>query len=77
MRGTIASASPEWRVLVALGQFGWINGKAICTHTHMHKTKVSRAVAILEQRKLIARRANRADMREVAGLADAGRTLDL
>jgi len=29
-----------------------------------HKTKVSRAVALLEGRKLIARRANRADLRE-------------
>jgi DNA-binding MarR family transcriptional regulator len=30
----------------------------------MHKTKVSRAVALLEKRKLLARRTNRADMRE-------------
>jgi DNA-binding MarR family transcriptional regulator len=66
----------EWRVLVALGQFGWINGKAICAHTHMHKTKVSRAVAILERRKLIARRANRADMREsLVALTPAGRSI--
>jgi DNA-binding MarR family transcriptional regulator len=66
----------EWRVLVALGQFGWINGKSICTHTHMHKTKVSRAVAILERRKLIARRANRADMREsLVSLTPAGRAI--
>ena len=76
MRGAIASAFAEWRVLVALGQFGWMNGKAICTHTHMHKTKVSRAVAMLEQRKLIARRANRADMREsLVSLTPAGRTI--
>jgi DNA-binding MarR family transcriptional regulator len=67
---------PEWRVLVVLAQFGWINGKAICTHTHMHKTKVSRAVAILERRKLVARRANRADMREsLVALTPAGRTI--
>jgi DNA-binding MarR family transcriptional regulator len=67
---------PEWRVLVALGQFGWMSGKAICTHTHMHKTKVSRAVAILEGRKLIARRANRADMREsLVSLTPAGRAI--
>jgi DNA-binding MarR family transcriptional regulator len=66
----------EWRVLVALGQFGLINGKAICTHTHMHKTKVSRAIAILERRKLIARRANRADMREsLVALTPAGRDI--
>ncbi len=67
---------PEWRVLVALGQYGWMNGKAICSHTHMHKTKVSRAVAILEKRKLIARRANRSDMREsLVSLTPAGRVI--
>ena len=55
---------PEWRVLVTLGQFGVMTGKAIGAHTHMHKTKMSRAVALLEKRKLLARRINRADMRE-------------
>ena len=55
---------PEWRVLVTLGQYGVMTGKAIGAHTHMHKTKVSRAVALMEQRKLLVRRANRADMRE-------------
>jgi len=67
---------PEWRVLVVLGQFSWMNGKAICAHTHMHKTKVSRAVANLERRKLITRRANRVDMREsLVSLTPAGRTV--
>jgi DNA-binding MarR family transcriptional regulator len=55
---------PEWRVLVTLGQFGVMTGKAIGAHSHMHKTKVSRAVALLEERKLVMRRANRADLRE-------------
>src|SRR5271167_4385082 len=55
---------PEWRVLVTLGQYGTMTGKAIGAHTHMHKTKVSRAVTLLEKRKLLLRRANRADMRE-------------
>jgi len=55
---------PEWRVLVTLGQFGMMTGKAIGAHSHMHKTKVSRAVAMLEERKLVTRRANRADLRE-------------
>ena len=54
----------EWRVLVTLGQFGMMTAKAIGTHSHMHKTKVSRAVAVLERRKLLVRRANRADLRE-------------
>jgi DNA-binding MarR family transcriptional regulator len=55
---------PEWRVLVTLGENGVMTGKAVGAHTHMHKTKVSRAVAQLEQRKLIGRKVNRADLRE-------------
>jgi DNA-binding MarR family transcriptional regulator len=67
---------PEWRVLVTLGQYGVMTGKAIGAHTHMHKTKVSRAVALLEKRKLLMRRANRADMREsFLSLTGAGRAM--
>jgi DNA-binding MarR family transcriptional regulator len=67
---------PEWRVLVTLGQFGMMTGKAIGAHSHMHKTKVSRAVALLEKRKLVARRANRADLREsFLALTQAGRAM--
>ena len=62
--------------LVTLGQFGVMTGKAIGAHTHMHKTKVSRAVALLEKRKLVVRRANRADMRE-SFLSLTGRPSDL
>ena len=65
---------PEWRVLVTLGEFGMMTAKAIGNHSHMHKTKVSRAVALLERRKLVARRANRADLREAfLSLTPAGR----
>jgi DNA-binding MarR family transcriptional regulator len=67
---------PEWRVLVTLGQFGVMTGKAVGAHSHMHKTKVSRAVAELEKRKLVARRANRADLREsFLSLTAAGRAI--
>jgi DNA-binding MarR family transcriptional regulator len=67
---------PEWRVLVTLGQYGMMTGKAIGGHSHMHKTKVSRAVALLEHRKLLARRANRADLREsFLTLTPAGRAM--
>jgi DNA-binding MarR family transcriptional regulator len=67
---------PEWRVLVTLGQFGMMTGKAIGAHSHMHKTKVSRAVAQLEKRKLVTRRANRADLREAfLALTPAGRSM--
>ncbi len=67
---------PEWRVLVTLGQYGMMTGKAVGAHSHMHKTKVSRAVAQLERRKLLTRRANRADLREsFLSLTPAGRTI--
>lgn len=55
---------PEWRVLVTLGEFESMTGKAVGEHSHMHKTKVSRAVALLEKRKWLVRRVNRSDLRE-------------
>jgi DNA-binding MarR family transcriptional regulator len=67
---------PEWRVLVTLGEYGVMTGKSIGAHTHMHKTKVSRAVAQLEQRKFVSRRANRADLREAfLTLTSTGRAI--
>lgn len=65
---------PEWRILVTLGEFEVMTAKAIGAHSHMHKTKVSRAVNALERRKLIMRRENRADRREAfLSLTPAGR----
>src|SRR5277367_1467053 len=67
---------PEWRVVVTLGQYGVMTAKAIGAHAHMHKTKVSRAVALLEKRRLTARRANRDDKREAfLSLTAAGRAM--
>jgi DNA-binding MarR family transcriptional regulator len=67
---------PEWRILVTLGQFETMTAKAIGAHSHMHKTKVSRAVSALERRKLIMRRENRADRREAfLSLTPAGRAV--
>jgi len=64
---------PEWRVLVTLGQCGMMTAKQVGAHSHMHKTKVSRAVALLERRKLVSRRTNRADLREAfLSLSPAG-----
>ena len=67
---------PEWRILVTLGQFETMTAKAIGAHSHMHKTKVSRAVSELERRKLLVRRENRADRREAfLTLTPAGRAI--
>ena len=55
---------PEWRVLAHLGQYAPITAKAVATHSRMHKTKVSRAVAALEELGLLARSGNDQDRRE-------------
>lgn len=66
----------EWRVLVTLGEFETMTGKAIGEHSHMHKTKVSRAVALLEKRNLLVRRVNRSDLREsFLSLTSEGRAI--
>jgi DNA-binding MarR family transcriptional regulator len=65
---------PEWRVLVTLGQFGEMTGKAIGDYSYMHKTKVSRAVAQLEKKRWVTRKVNREDLREgILSLTPVGR----
>jgi DNA-binding MarR family transcriptional regulator len=64
---------PGWRVLATLGQFGPLASKMIGAHSRMHKTKVSRAVAHLEERGLVRRAVNPGDKREgIATLTDKG-----
>jgi DNA-binding MarR family transcriptional regulator len=55
---------PEWRVLATLGQFEEMSAKAIGRHSAMHKTKVSRAVRALEERRWLRRRRSEEDRRE-------------
>jgi DNA-binding MarR family transcriptional regulator len=55
---------PEWRVLATLGQFEAMSAKAIGQHSSMHKTKVSRAVRALEERRWLRRRPSEEDRRE-------------
>jgi len=55
---------PEWRVLAHLGQYAPITAKAIGTHSRMHKTKVSRAVAELEKLGFLVRSGSDEDRRE-------------
>ena len=55
---------PEWRVLATLGQFEEMSAKAIGRHSAMHKTKVSRAVRALEDRRWLRRRQSEEDRRE-------------
>jgi DNA-binding MarR family transcriptional regulator len=55
---------PEWRVLATLGQFEAMSAKDIGRHSTMHKTKVSRAVRALEERRWLKRRESEEDRRE-------------
>lgn len=65
---------PEWRVLATLGEFDEMGAKEIGLHSYMHKTKVSRAVRALEERRWLNRRVNPTDRREeVLSLTPTGR----
>ena len=64
---------PEWRVLTVLGQHGTLTAKDIGGIGRMHKTKVSRALAVLEAKGFVARTINKSDMREAfVSLTDQG-----
>jgi hypothetical protein len=47
----------EWRVLFHLGRYGAMSAREISLRAGIHKTKVSRAVAALERKRFLARRA--------------------
>lgn len=54
---------PEWRALAALGSVGRMTATEVGAHSSMHKTKVSRAVYSLEQRRWLKRIPNEKDRR--------------
>ena len=55
---------PEWRVMATVGSRHGCTAQHIAASTRMHKTRVSRAVADLEERGLIERASSVADRRE-------------
>lgn len=64
----------EWRVLFHLGIYGQMTAKDIGLRARIHKTKVSRAVRKLEQRRFLTRTRDNADRRvEHLALTGAGR----
>lgn len=64
---------PEWRVVSTLGEFSQMTAKQIAAHTRMSKVKVSRAVAALDAKGLLARKSNKEDRREAfLSLSPAG-----
>ncbi len=63
----------EWRVLFHLGNYGEMTAKEIGQRAVMHKTKISRAVAKLGQRRYLTRTRDEADRRsERLALTPAG-----
>jgi len=65
---------PEWRVLATLSALGSATATEIGRDSAMHKTKVSRAVASLQQRRWVARETDAADRRiEHLSLTSAGK----
>ena len=63
---------PEWRILAALGEeqqnhapdWPGMTARDLAAHGRMGKVMVSRAVAALLERKILAKKANRTDRRE-------------
>lgn len=67
---------PEWRVLVTVGQRRECTAQQVAASTRMHKTRVSRAVASLTERRLIERVSCVVDARELRlCLTKAGRKM--
>lgn len=65
---------PEWRVLVALADLGPATATQLCAHSAQHKTKVSRAVRALEERRWLTRATDPGDRRsEILTMTEAGR----
>lgn len=66
----------EWRVLFHLGLYGDMTAKRICDLAALHKTKVSRAVAALEEKRLLTRETIPSDRRnERLSLTRNGRSV--
>ena len=66
----------EWRVLFHLGIYERITAKEICERANIHKTKVSRAVQKLAQRRYLTRATDANDRRhEWLNLTSAGRAV--
>lgn len=72
-KGQYGMTRTQWRVLANLGKFGGMTARHICRIAHIEKTKVSRAVAALEERTLLFRAKAPDDRRaEILSLTPAG-----
>lgn len=66
----------EWRILARLGEHDELSSRGLPDSTFMDKSRVSRAIASLESKRLINTRTDADDNRaKVIGLSDSGRDL--
>lgn len=66
----------QWRVMANLGKFGAMTARDICAISHIEKTKVSRAVAALEEAGMLSRTPSPTDRRaEVLSLTPKGQSV--
>jgi DNA-binding MarR family transcriptional regulator len=73
-KGRYGMLRNEWRVLFHLGIYGRMTARDISQRAGMHKTKISRAVAKLEQRRFLTRTRDVSDRRrELLDLTTNGR----
>jgi DNA-binding MarR family transcriptional regulator len=74
-KGRYGMLRTEWRVLFHLGNYGQMTAKEIGLRAKIHKTKISRAVRKLEQRRFLTRTKDGQDRRvEHLNLTPAGQT---
>lgn len=73
-RDTYGMLRTEWRVLFHLWRYGTMTAREICERASLHKTKVSRAVRALEEKRMLRRDEVIADRRnELLSLTPIGR----
>ncbi len=63
-RGRYGMLRTEWRVLFHVGHYGPLTAKEICDRARLHKTKVSRAVSALEDKRFVTRQVRQTDRRQ-------------
>lgn len=62
-KGKYGMLRSEWRVIFHLGNYGPMHAREICERSRTHKTKISRAVAALRQKRFITVKQNSDDRR--------------
>ncbi len=75
-KGRYGMLRTEWRVLFHLGMYHRMTAREISTRAKIHKTKISRAVAKLAERRWVSRNRDETDRRsEHLELTAAGRAV--